>query len=480
VDRKGFFNKGALGQVTAIFFIQASSAIAFAVFFSGLSIYLTENKNFPQGTASLITGLFLSLNYFLPLIGGFIANRYMSYKNLYYLGTLFSFVGCLLLAWDHLYIGLALFLVGSLVKVCLNLFLTQLFSPDETVQRKIAFMWNYIGMNLGFMLGYLLTGFSTISNNYFYLFLIMSVFVVLALVLTMLFIKEPKLASPVEKSTGIQYTLGLLIFSTLVLVIELLFHRVQQIHALITFSAITAFGFIILYAIKKTEGVEREKIIKFFGFSLLSIGFWTCYMLTPIALMQLIDKDVNRMIWGVNFAPQWLANVEPLVILFFAPTLTIFMKKKVFFKKSLDYFYAGFIFTLCGFLLMALGLFTTSKQIPLFVMLGYLVFLTLGEIFISPASDALLGEYVKEDLRALFTGASRVILCIGALLATSITNSFILPYIGSNGLVRQNIVQLENFFFVGGGLLIILTILIRIIINNKGLFSNKLLCKTSS
>ena len=50
-----------IGQITAIFFIQASSSAAFAVFFSGLSLYLTQQEYFTKEAATVITGVFLSV-----------------------------------------------------------------------------------------------------------------------------------------------------------------------------------------------------------------------------------------------------------------------------------------------------------------------------------------------------------------------------------------------------------------------------------
>ncbi len=468
----GLFSKHVLGQITAIFFVQASSASAFAVFYSGLSIYLTKNRYFSQETASVITGLFLSLNYLLPLIGGIVANRLISYKNLYLIGMIISFFGCISLLFNNLYIGLSLFLMGSLSNVCLSIFLTQLFSIDQKEQRRVAFIWNYIGMNIGFMGGYLFTGFSTFFNNYFYLFFAMSLLVLISLILAIFFIKEPKMNVTINKSITHQITTMLPIIVMLVSIINFAFHYASNLHCIVTALTIILFSLIMLYALRNTKGIEKINLIKFIYFSIASIIFWSFYMLTPIAIMQLIETSVQKKLFNINFAPQWFTNVNSFVILIFAPVLTVIAKNKKIFSDTSHYFTVGFLFACFAFVTMASGLYfssETSKLSPL-IILGYLISLTIGEIFISPISDTFIGEYIQESLRGLMTGAERVAICIGVLFATSISNTFIFPYINKSGLTLENSIKLTHLFFPVSCLFFILAFAVIPIMRNKQLY----------
>ena len=100
-------DKNYIGQIIAVFFVQVTSSAAFAVFFSGLSLFLTEKEYYSKESATILTGLFMSFNYFLPLIGGVIVDRIISSKQLYSIGAFFSFLGCLLLAKNtNLFLGL--------------------------------------------------------------------------------------------------------------------------------------------------------------------------------------------------------------------------------------------------------------------------------------------------------------------------------------------------------------------------------------
>lgn len=457
------------GQLFTIFLIQTSAAAAFAIFYSGLSIYLTQNKHFSKELAAQVTSLFLSLNYFLPLIGGLIANRFISYKRLYFMGTLASFAGALLLSANYLYLGLALFLINSLANVCITVFLTQLFSPAQKTERRVAFIWNYMGMNLGFMLGYFLTGFSTLANNYFHLFILMSVLVGLASLLTMIFIKEPIFDKTINKKLSYQILSCFFIMLLFVILNDILLHYVYLLHHFITILTIIFLCFIMCYAFITTKEENRKNVILFINFSLLAIIFWTFYMLTPIAIMQLIEHCVKRHFFNITFAPQWFTNINSFVILLCAPILTYIIKNKKMFHNASHYFTVGFIFTFLGTLSLAIGFYFSygySKLSPFFI-LSYLIFLTFGEIFISPISDSFIGEYIEESQRGLMAGASRVNLCIGVLLASTIANKFILPYINKDGLNITSSVQLGKFFFIVCILFLVLAFTISIMLKRR-------------
>lgn len=458
-------NKNIIGQITAIFFTQASSAAAYAVFFSGLSLYLTQEELFTKEAATVITGLFLSLNYFLQLIGGMIANRIITYKKLYCLGSAVSVGGCILLSYAvNLKVGLALFLMSSLVtNVCLNMFITKLFREDQVNERRIAFIWNYVGMNLGFLIGGFLSGYYTILNSYSHLFMIMSVLSVVSMILTIAFIKTNEVDSFVKKSTLYQFGVTSLIMAGLVTFIVALFSYASISQKYMTVLSVALLGGLIQYAFKKSGSVEKKKFLQYTFYSGIAIVFWTIYMLTPMAFMQIIQNDVQHTIFGITFAPQWFVNIDSIVILMIAPQLAFLLKRQTSSSKrplgTLGYFALAFLFTTAAFLFLLLGLssFIDHAMLPVWGILGYLILLTVGEIFISPIGNSLIGEIIPESMRGLMTGAWSMNIGIGGLLASVIANRFILPYVDKNGLVGSNLVQFQNIIIIISLMLVLLT-----------------------
>ncbi len=463
-----------VGQITAIFFIEASSAAAFAVFFSGLSLYLTQQIHYTKENAAIITGLFLSLNYFLQLVGGMIADRIITYKRFYSIGAVTSAAGCFLLAYGiNLNIGLSLCLMSSLVtNVCMNMFITTLFTKDQVTERRIAFIWTYVGMNLGFLIGYFLTGYYTILNSYFHLFIAMGILTLVSLGLTLAFIR-PSQKNSINKPVYFQYPTTLLIILGLLCFIFTLFNYSSLAQKCMTISLLFLFSCLINYAYKKSSISEKKKIIHYAFYSVIAIFFWTIYMLTPIAFMQIIENDVQNTIFGFTIPPQWFVNIDSIVILIIAPNLAFLLNnRKDSIEKplsTLSYFALAFAFVALAFTTLLIGLFTSIDQgkLPMWIMLGYLIFLTIGEIFISPTGNSLIGELIPESLRGLMTGAWSMNIGIGGLLASLISNKVILPHIDKYGLIRSNLVQFENIMIIICLMLILLIGLLCFLIANS-------------
>lgn len=445
------------GQITSIFFIQASSAAAFAVFFSGLSLYLTQQAHYTKENAAAVTGLFLSLNYFLQLIGGIIANRTITYKRFYGVGSAISAIGCLLLANGiNLNVGLSLCLMSSLVtNVCLNMFITSLFTQDQIAERRIAFIWNYIGMNLGFLIGTFLTGYYTIQNNYIHLYGIMSILTSISLTLTLIFIKFEN-QRDIKKPAILQYGITIAIMLSLSAIIFVLLSHASIAQKYMTITLLIILAYLISHVFKKDASTKKH-IIPYALYSIMSITFWAIYMLTPTAFMQFIENDVQNKILNFTIAPQWIVNIDSIVILILAPCLAVLLKKnKNNNQKPLhttSYFTLAFTFVTFAFFILLLGLSLVVDQgkLPIWVVLGYLILLTTGEIFISPIGNSLIGELIPDSLRGLMTGAWSINIGVGSLFASIIANKLILPAVDKHGLIVSNLVQLKNivsFIFI--------------------------------
>jgi dipeptide/tripeptide permease len=186
-------------------------------------------------------------------------------------------------------------------------------------------------------------------------------------------------------------------------------------------------------------------------------------MLTPIAFMQLIDHDVERNILGITLAPQWFMNADSIIILMIAPVLAILINKNKSKIKSgmnsINYFVFAFTFCIFAFLILLCGFSEVSNlKIPAWSMLGCLVLLAIGEIFVSPIGDSLIGELILTSMRAVMTGYWSMNIGIGTLLATTISNTLLLPYINKNGLISQNLVKIEQNLITICVVLFILTL----------------------
>jgi len=303
----------------------------------------------------------------------------------------------------------------------------------------------------------------------------MSFMVVVSLVIAYFFIEETNVRPMTERSFVPQLIISLLILCALTLVIKVLFDYAEIMHSFLTIISISSLFILMNYCMKKSNADEKKNIIKFMCFSMIAIVFWTAYLLTPIAIMQLINNNAQRKVLGVTLAPQWFANINSIAILVIAPTLTYLMKKNGTSTDTSSYFSTGFLFAGIAFMIMFLGLnvFSADAKLPIFIILGYLISLTIGEILISPASNALIGELITEPLRGIMTGAWGMNLAIGGLLSSTIASRYILPYINNNMLTINNSLQLQHVFLSISIMLFIFMIIGPIITDRKANFYNR-------
>lgn len=437
-----------VGQVTTVFFLEASSAIAFSIFYAGLSIYLTNHALLTQKTAIAITGMFLALNYFLPLIGSVLVSKIITYKRLYLIGIIFSFIGCLILAGGKfIYFGLSLFLINSLSsKVCVRMFVTNLFDKDHIRERRVAFLWSYIGMNTGFLIGFLLTGFFTNLNNYTLLFSTMSVFLAVSAVLCSVFIKPVHQELKYKVKPMMQIALVPIFLVCVALTTMFFLKQAEIISSYALIFLVATFFSVLAYAIKNTDNRQTSSYVKFIIYWSMALVFWTAYMLTPTAIMQIIQNNVDNVVMGVRIAPAWFVNIDSIVILILASQLAIRMnKKKDESKKSiLSYFSLGFVLTAIAFSILYCGVLYSSGKIPAFTILAYLVFISAAEVFIGPISDSIIGEIIPKNMHNLITGVGAINLGIGSLVAGYISRHLIMPSIQIDHLHNTDFLTLKT------------------------------------
>lgn len=458
------------GQVIVLFFMQICSTIAFAVFYSGLSIFLSQHHHLTKELASLVTGIFLALHYFLPLIGGIIAGRLITYKRLYLFGSLWGIVGCVLVGFtSYFYLGFSLYLINSLVSnVCLNMFATQLFKAEQIKERRIAFFWKYVGMNLGFMLGTLLVGFSSLANNYHVLFMIMCLSLVIGWALLYFFIHEPQVTSLLKARISVtkQIITAAAIFLLMICLMNILFLFAEQTASFITAFAVAILLLIILRELWTTPSRERRNLHIYIGFSLAAISFWTVYLSTPVIMMQIIQYHVARNMFNYTIAPEWFLNIDSIIIVTIVPTLTVYFSKSshshLLEKKNAVYFALGLLFTVCALWVLASSLSSLLNNgiiSPLYILL-YLALLTFAEILTAPIGFAVVGELIPEKKRALMTGVWNMNLAIASLLSGTISKYFIAPHLSQTVLAVNDIECVQQLIVIAGFILLVTAIML--------------------
>ena len=412
----------------ALFLIQIFSTLGFSVLYSTLILYATKGLHMNDTLATSITGSFVALNYFLHLLGGYIGGRYLSYRSLFFVGMLSQVVGCILISvpdTSYLLWGLSAFLGGSGLNVtCINCMVTQLFEPDDK-RREAAFLWNYSGMNVGFFIGFSLGGYFHLTQGYRELFLLSALGNLIAM--AMLFYNWKKLkdrdTSFIAMPALLQRNsrlLGIGMVIALVLSLRILLEHTTFCNQLILVIGALMLALLVTLSFKEPGQSQRNKMRAYIILALASSIFWTLYQLAPMGLNLFIERNVDRHLFGIIIAPQWVQNINTIVIILGGPILSVVftqmrergMNISIPFQFSLALLLIG-----SAFVILPIGINFADAQgyVNFNWILASYILQSAGELFISPIGYAMVGQLAPLHLRGLMMGMWMMITGIAAI-----------------------------------------------------------------
>src|SRR5688572_1529428 len=135
-----------------------------------LIFYLTKHWLFDDGKSNLIYGAYTSLVYITPVLGGYLADRYLGQRRAVLFGAILLACGHFLMAVEGtggqsdptiniFWMALSFIIVGSgFLKANISVMVGQLYGIQD-VRRDGAYTIFYMGINVGAAIGTILAGY---------------------------------------------------------------------------------------------------------------------------------------------------------------------------------------------------------------------------------------------------------------------------------------------------------------------------------
>ncbi len=422
-----------------------------------LILYLTK-KLFEGGLgmdpaqATLLYGYFTGLVYFTPLIGGWLADKYIGKRNAITIGGITMMLGQFaLFAWNDmngLYLGLFLLIIGNgFFKPNISTLVGGLYEDGDD-RRDSAFSIFYMGINLGALLAPFVIGYFTdnlfkttnadgsVAYGYRYGFL----------------------------ASGIGMLIGQLIFNTLaqkylgnlgkkpVGKTQPEFEGVSNENAAaVSKNPLT--GEIL------TPAQEKQRVTVIFILFVFAVFFWAGFEQAGSSLSLYTDKFIDRRIGNFEIPTSWFQSVNPIFIVTLAPIFAMFWNSKMGKRLSTAVkMGVGMIILGLGFLFMlgAVGERAANGDIAdeankaalMWLIMTYLLH-TIGELCLSPVGLSVVTKLSPPKLASILMAVW--------MLSSSVAN-FIGGYLAS---VVEKLGAGEVFTYIAGfvmlcGLLLIL------------------------
>jgi POT family proton-dependent oligopeptide transporter len=414
-----------------LFFIQIFSTLGFAVLYSTLVLYTTQHLHFPAKKATAIMGVFGAFNYGLHLFGGYLGGRFLSNRNLFVGGMALQVFGCGCIAGGSvtlLYWGLALFLTGSGLNVtCINMMLTQRFKPDD-VRREGAFLWNYAGMNVGFFVGFAAAGHYQLTESYASLFVFATIGNFAAIILAAVYWRTladrntPLAEEANARRFRVRFAAGAAILVGLVPVVWILLQFPDGTETLV--KAICAFVALALVwlTVRHRDARERGNMWAYLVLAIGSLVFWALTLMAPSGLQLFAVNNVDRKVWGIEVAPQWIQNINTVVIVVGGPLLSALFVRLRARGWNIDIprqFAAALLLMGVGFLALPVGIALADRRgmVAFSWLFASYVLQSIGELLISPVGYAMIGKLAPRRYQGVMMGAWMLVTGLASLFA---------------------------------------------------------------
>ena len=407
-----------------LFFAEMWERFSFYGMRGLLILYLTSHWLFADDKANVIYGAYLSLVYITPVLGGYLADRWLGQRKAVLFGGILLMIGHSMMAVEGIqgltdsaakqadpainvfWAALAFIIVGSgFLKANISVMVGQLY-PRTDIRRDPAYTIFYMGINLGAAIGSILAGYLGITLGWAYGFGLAGIGMLAGLVVFVLGRRtlrgagEPPAPLADSKEWSL-YAVGL----ASVAVIWGLIQYQDVIQNLLIVSGLGLLGYV-LYEAFKLDKQPRERIFAILFLIALNPVFWGLFEQAGGSFNLYTDRYVDRA--GVP-APIF-QSINPIMILLLAPLFTILwtvLGKNRVEPSAPAKFGLALLLVGAGFLVFVLG----AKSVGLgamtpviFVFLLYLLH-TTGELCLSPVGLSAMNRLAPPFMASLIMGA---------------------------------------------------------------------------
>ena len=330
-----------------------------------LTLFLVNSLMMKEEEASLIYGGFLGLCYLTPMLGGFVADRFLGNRNCILLGGLLMAIGQMLLftsgtifegnlplAKIIMYSALGVIVFGNgFFKPNISSMVGSLYPKQEKTKLDSAFTIFYMGINIGAFLGQSIcpllgdvkdAGGIRDIHAFRWGFMAASVAMLLGTIL-FYFLKNKYVVSPEGRPLGGLpskneasdfeegeaqkanfSTKALAIAGIAFVALGFFFHYVvgqNLIYTLIYSSGISLAGLII--SDTSLTKIERDRIIVIYIVSFFIIFFWAAFEQAGSSLTFIADNQTDRNFFGWQMPPSMVQIFNGLFVVILAVPFSI-------------------------------------------------------------------------------------------------------------------------------------------------------------
>jgi POT family proton-dependent oligopeptide transporter len=228
-----------------------------------------------------------------------------------------------------------------------------------------------------------------------------------------------------------------------------------------------ALGLTLLWlTLKHRDARERNNMWAYLILGLGSLVFWALYQMAPNGLQLFAVHNVDLYVWGVQVAPQWIQNINTVVIVLGGPAMAALFARLRARGWRIDIpqqFAIALLLMGAAFLVLPVGISLADelgKVAFAWLFLSY-VLQSVGELFISPIGYAMIGKLAPRQYQGVMMGSWMLVTGLASLYAGDFSG--MIPEPSGTTAIASNPEYASLFARLGWGATIVGVVLVLLI-----------------
>jgi POT family proton-dependent oligopeptide transporter len=382
-----------------------------------LIFYLTQHWLFNDSASNIVYGAYVSLVYITPVLGGWLADRYLGQRKAVQFGAVLLTFGHFLMAVEGtggqndatinvFWLALAFIIVGSgFLKANISVMVGQLYKLTD-IRRDGAYTLFYMGINVGAAIGTIIAGYLGVTLGWSYGFGAAGIGMLLGLIVFV--VGRPLLLGRGEPPAGLTKNTELAMYGVGIVGVAIMWALIQYqsvVGWLMLLCGVALLIYVLFEAFKLPKE-PRERMYAILFLIALQPLFWGLFEQAGGSLNLFTDRYVD--LGGVP-APIF-QSINPIYIILLAPLfawLWTFLGRRGLEPSTPAKFGLGLVQLGFGFLVLVWGAASVGPGalVPVIFLFGIYFFHTTGELCLSPVGLSAMNRLAPRHLASLIMGA---------------------------------------------------------------------------
>lgn len=390
-----------------------------------------------QGAATSIVGAYGGTVYLSTILGAWIADRLIGAERTLFYSAVLIMLGHIALAILPGFIGVGVGLVCVAVgsgglKATATSMVGDLYDEQDD-RRDAGFSIFYMGINLGALVGPLLTGFMQTRYGFHWGFGLAAVGMFLGLAQYTIYRRQFEHIGravpnplPASMRTRVGVIAVIVVAAIAVFAASGIINTGNMSDIVVTLTIVAAVCyFVVILSSKKITTTERSRVFSFIPMFLASAVFWSLFQQQFTTVAVYADTRLDRNLFGWEFPPSWVQSINPVFIILlagvFAAAWTKLGPKQPSspIKFAIGTIIMGIAF-LC-FIPMSGG---GANSAPLLGLVGILLLFTLAELFLSPVGLSLTTKLAPKNFHTQMVALFYLSIALGTAMAGTLAGFY--------------------------------------------------------